>query len=144
MKRAFALLFTAVMLGVCAYALMQGIAIDRIDQQTVSVRTDLETNRQREKKQQVEYDRAAAQLPENQSKLDEIKPQAEAAKAVETDLRAQRKELRAQVADLKTAAEAAEAEADSVEQACTSALERLASLKAEAQALLGTAEEGQP
>ncbi len=145
MRKAFALLFTAVMLSACVYVLTQGFAIDRIDQQTLSVRTDLNTNRQRERKQQVEYDQAAAELPENQKKLGEIKPLAEATKATETDLRAQRKQLRADVADLKTAVQEAEKEAESAEQAWTSAEERLSMLRKEGEALLGTSEgEDQP
>ena len=145
MRKAFALLFTALMLVICGYLVAQGFAIDRLDQQTASVQTDLNTNRQRERKQQVEYDRAAAQLPENQQKLSEIKPEAEAAKATETDLRAQRKQLRGEVADLKTAVESAEAEAEQAEKERVNAEEEFGALRIEAEKLLGTGgEEDRP
>ena len=142
MTKTFALFFTVVMLAICGYVLAQGFSVDRLDQQIVHERTDLNTNRQRERKQQVEYDRAAAELPENQKRLAEIKPEAEAAKATETELRSQRKQLRGEVADLKTAVESAEADAIQAEQHLQDAEEQYGILRTEAEALLEMKEGG--
>ncbi len=115
MRRTVTVLFILVMLGVCGYVVMHGLAMEDLAFQIRERSTDLNTNRQRERKQQVEYDQAAALLPENEARLAEIQPKADAAKATETDLRAQRKQLRAEVADLKAQVETAEGGAGEAE-----------------------------
>ncbi|MBR6028142.1 MAG: hypothetical protein IKP40_03560 [Clostridia bacterium] len=69
----------------------------------------LEFNRQRESKQQYEYDKAAGELPQAQAELAALQPQAEAAQAEGTALRAERKQLRAEIASLRGAYNEAEA-----------------------------------
>ena len=140
MNRIIALCFTAVMLAVCVYVVGQGLAVDRLDYEIREMRTDLSTNRQRERKQQVEYDQAAALLPENEARLAQVKPEAEAAKASETNLRAQRKTLRAEVAELKTAAEAAEAEAETAAQQLAESGAAYELIRTQAETLLRPAE----
>ena len=63
----------------------------------------LETSRSRERKQQMEYDAVAEALPLAQAELEELQPQADAAKETENALRAQRKQLRSDVASLEAA-----------------------------------------
>ncbi len=93
----------------------------------------LDTSRQRERKQQFEYDEAAAALPEAQALLAELAPQAEAARAQEKALREQRKALRADAAALAEHLTEAQAARDSAQA-------RLASLTAEVEALRETRE----
>ena len=136
MKKALALCFTVLMLAVCAYVVMQSLAIDRLDYEIREMRTELNTNRQRERKQQVEYDQAAEQLPGNQARLAEIKPDAETLKASETELRARRKTLRSEVDTLQAETDAAEIEAGKAEQQLTESREACAALETEAWTLL--------
>ena len=68
----------------------------------------LDTSRQREAKQQYEYDQVAAQLPITQAELALLQPQADDAAARETELRTQRKTLRTQQADITQQLEAAQ------------------------------------
>lgn len=70
----------------------------------------LDTSRQREKKQQYEYDQVVEALPLARDELARLQPQADAAKAEEKLLREQRKALRAEIAELKKQLEAASGE----------------------------------
>ena len=105
----------------------------------------LDTNRQRERKQQTEYDAAASALPEVQAELDALQPQTDAAVATETDLRAKRKQARTDNADLadaltaaRTAAEEAEARLPDAQARRDAALEELRALAGQAEEALTT------
>ena len=62
--------------------------------QLEDVARSVETSHGRERKQQAEYDEAAAELPLTQAELKKVQPEAEAAKKTLDDLKAERKRLR--------------------------------------------------
>ena len=101
----------------------------------------LDTNRQRERKQQTEYDAAASALPEVQAELDALQPQTDAAVATETDLRAKRKQARTDNADLADALAAARTAAEEAEARLPDAQARRDAALEELRALAGQAEE---
>ena len=136
MKRLLITLFIVVMLGVCGYTVMHSLAMESLAFQKESANTDLGINRQRERKQQVEYDQAAALLPENEARVADIQPKADAAKAQETELRALRKQLRTEVAELETQAEEAETRAEEAESQASAAQTDYLQAVERAQALL--------
>lgn len=82
--------------------------------QRTDLALSLNTSRQREAKQQHEYDQVVQQLPQVQAQLEEIQPLAAAAKEKETELRALRKQLRSANADLADQLAARQAELDAL------------------------------
>lgn len=98
----FRVLLIVVMLAVCGMtcwhtqerAALQG----RIEELSMM----LDTSRQREIKQQLEYDEVAAALPALQAELAAAQPLADEAKAAENVLRDQRKQLRQDNAALES------------------------------------------
>lgn len=101
MPRWFTGLFVCVML--CAVLVAGWCAVDRVlvDFQLEDTAGMLDTSRQREDKQQYEYDQAAEELPIVRAELAELAPKADAVKTEEADLRAQRKSLRADAKQLQ-------------------------------------------
>lgn len=121
-------LFVVVMLGVCGV-----IAFCAVEQVSLRFQVDdltrsLDTSRQRERKQQYEYEQVVADLPATQQELDEAAPLAELALATVTDLKAQRTALREDSAALTEAAAAAQ-------QAAEDAIAQRDALQAEVDAL---------
>ena len=110
----FRALFVAVMLSVCA--LLAFFAVDqvRLQSKIADLTLSLETSRGREARQNHEYDEVVAALPEIRAELKRVQPLADAAKAVENDLRQQRKDIRAENAALQEQIDAAQAELDAL------------------------------
>ncbi len=106
----FRAVFIAVMLFTCAILCWYAAAQYQLRFQAADLALSLDTSRQREVKQQHEYDQVAAQLPLVRAQVAELEPQAEAAQAIEKELRAQRKALRAENAALAQQLEALQAE----------------------------------
>ena len=106
----FRTVFITVMLLTCAFLCWYAAAQYELRFQIADLTLSLDTSRQREVKQQYEYDQVSAQLPIVQAQVAELEPQAAEAKAIETELRAQRKALRAENAELTAQLEALQAE----------------------------------
>ena len=106
----FKAVFVTVMFLTCAvlawFATSQYTLRFQVDDLTLS----LDTSRQREVKQQYEYNQVSAELPLVLAQVEAMEPLAAAAVATETDLRAQRKALRSENAALLAQAEAVQAE----------------------------------
>ena len=102
--------FVVVMLAFCCTACWYALSTVSLRAENVDLTTKLTTSRQRETKQQLEYDAVSVELPQTQAELAEAQPLADAAKARENELRAQRKQLRADVAELQAAVDALEQE----------------------------------
>ena len=68
---------------------------------TAEAQQSLDTSRGRENKQQSEYDKAVAELPQVKAQLEEKKPLAEQAETQVSELKARRKELRAEKNELE-------------------------------------------
>lgn len=98
----FRALFTAVMLFVCGVIAFCTVEQVGLRAQVEDLTRSLNTSRQRERKQQYEYDQVTAALPEAQAELEKTRPLAETAQATVTDLKAQRKQLRSEKAELET------------------------------------------
>lgn len=125
----FKAVFVAVMFFTCAvlcwYASSQYELRFRIADLTLS----LDTSRQREVKQQYEYDQVVAQLPLTQAEVAEMEPLATAAQAAEAELRAQRKALRAENAALTQQLEALQAEVAALKEQEAALLAQLEALQ---------------
>lgn len=91
----FRVLFIVVMLLVCAFLCWYAPTQVALRFQVDDVALSLETSRQREAKQQYEYDQVVDELPRVQAQVTALTPQTEAAQAKEAELRQDRKELRA-------------------------------------------------
>lgn len=102
--RWFTALFVCIMLTVCGIIAWQAPMQYALYEEMEDLSLKLDTSRQRERKQQVEYDAAASALPQAMATLAALQPQANAAQAQESELRQQRKQLRAEVATLEEAA----------------------------------------
>lgn len=94
----FRAVFVAVMLFTCGVVCWYAASQYALQFQLADLTLSLDTSRQREVKQQYEYDQVVAQLPLVQAQLAELEPQAAQAQAKETELRARRKALRAEIA----------------------------------------------
>lgn len=102
--------FVAVMFFTCAVLCWYASSQYDLRFQIADLTLSLDTSRQREVKQQYEYDQVVAELPLVRAQVAEMEPLAAAAQAVEADLRTQRKALRTQNADLAKQLEAVQAE----------------------------------
>jgi len=96
------LLFCAAM---AVFTVMRG----ELDFQLDDTARSLETSRGRERKQQAEYDEAAAAIPQVREELEEVRPLAQEAKENVKKLKEERKRLREENAK-STAAEGGAAE----------------------------------
>lgn len=143
LPRWFLAVFTAVMLALAAelfwFVPQQADLRFQLDDLTLS----LDTSRQREAKQQYEYDQVVEQLPLTQAELSALLPLTQDAQAREAALRTQRKELRARQSELDTQLNEAAASATDLQaqldtlQAEVHALQQQASiLRQESDALL--------
>lgn len=90
----FRALFVATMLIVCGVIAFCAVEQVQLRFQVADLTLSLDTSRQRERKQQYEYDQVVADLPATQQKLNATAPLAELAVASVTDLKAQRSALR--------------------------------------------------
>lgn len=102
--------FIAVMFFTCAVVCWYAASQYELRFQIADLTLSLDTSRQREVKQQYEYDQVVAELPIVQAQVAQMEPLAAAALATETDLRAQRKALRAENAALAEQLEAVQAQ----------------------------------
>jgi len=107
-KSRFPVLFAGIMLLCVLFLavylpLMSGLHF-RLD----DIKKSIETSHGRERKQQTEYDRTVAAIPETEAELELILPQVEASEAEVKQLKQERKALRAEKKEL----EAADAPAD--------------------------------
>ena len=100
LPRWFCAVFAAVMLALVAELFWYVPEHSRLQFQLSDLSLSLETSRQREAKQQYEYDQVVLDLPLTQAELAELQPLSDAAQAREQELRQTRKALRAQKADL--------------------------------------------
>lgn len=91
--------FTAVMLVVCALIAWWAVAQYGLRAEIADLTLKLETSRQREVKQQTEYDEVTAALPLAQERLAALQPESDSAVAQEAELRTRRAALRTQVAE---------------------------------------------
>lgn len=78
----------------------------RLETELTELTASLDTSRQREAKQQAEYDEVAAQLPVTQAELAKIQPEADAVRATLDALKAERDALREQETALENELEA--------------------------------------
>lgn len=112
----FRTLFLAVMFFTCGVLCWYATTQYTLQFQLADLTLSLETSRQREVKQQYEYDQVVAQLPLVQAQVDELEPQAAQAQAEEQALRTRRKELRAEIAQLQEQLDALQAQVDALRQ----------------------------
>ncbi|MBQ7304834.1 MAG: hypothetical protein IJW85_01360 [Clostridia bacterium] len=124
----FKAVFTAVMFLTCAVLAWFAASQYELRFQVADLTLSLDTSRQREVKQQYEYNQVSAELPVVLAQVADMEPLAAAAVATETDLRAQRKALRSENAALLEQAEALQAEVAALK-------EQEAALLAEVEAL---------
>lgn len=103
--------------------------------QLEDIALSLDTSRQREAKQQYEYDAAAQALPQARAELEETLPLTQAAQAREQALRDERKSLRTQSADLADQLEQAQASVDALQAQADALREDTAQLRARQEAL---------
>lgn len=94
-------LLVPVLLVLCVETCWYCITTQQLNAANADLAAKLETSRQRERKQQYEYDEVCKALPEVQAQLAVIQPQADEAKAREQELRDTRKALRQEIAALK-------------------------------------------
>jgi len=106
----FRAVFVTVMLITCATLCWYAASQYQLRFQVADLSLSLDTSRQREAKQQYEYNQVVAELPLVEAQVAQLEPQAAAAQAIEKELRAQRKALRAENAELSKQLEALQAE----------------------------------
>ena len=99
--------------------------------QLEDIALSLDTSRQREARQEYEYDAAAQALPQVQAELAETLPLTEAAQAREQDLRDERKAQRTLAADLADQLEQAQAHVDTLQAQADALRKDVASLHAQ-------------
>ena len=97
----FAALFVAVMLAVCAVIAFCTVEQYNLRFEVADLTLSLDTSRQRERKQEYEYNEVVAALPLVQAELEATQPLADEAVAAVSDLKARRKALRAENAALE-------------------------------------------
>jgi len=98
----FRALFTVVMLTLCAVLVSQLVYQTNAQAQISDLTLKLDTASKRLAKQQAEYDRYVAQLPQVQAELAQVAPQAEAAQTRKNELKAQCSALTAENKVLST------------------------------------------
>lgn len=97
----FAGLFTVVMLACVVFLAWYIPAVSDRAFRLEDIKKSLETSQGRERKQQFEYDKVVAEIPEIQAELDLIRPQTEAAQQEAATLKAEKKKLRSEKKDLQ-------------------------------------------
>ena len=99
--RPFAAVFAVIMLLFVLFQLWYIPSVTERSFQLQDLQKSLETSQGRERKQQYEYDKVVAEIPQVRSELDLITPQKEAAEKEVADLKAERKKLRAEKKELE-------------------------------------------
>ena len=127
--------FVAGMLAMAALLAWYAPAQYQLRFQLKDTALSLDTSRQREAKQQFEYDAAAQALPLTQAELEETLPLAEAAKAREQALRDERKALRTEASGLTEQLEQAQADVEALQAQADTLREDVAKLQAQQAAL---------
>lgn len=125
----FRAVFVAVMFFTCGVLCWYAASQYELRFQIADLTLSLDTSRQREVKQQYEYDQVVAQLPLTQAEVAKQEPLAAAAQATEKELRAQRKALRAENAELASQLEALQAEVAALKEQEAALLEQLQALQ---------------
>ena len=100
-RRFFPAFFTVVML---VFVLFLVWYIPSVSQRSFLLRDaqqSLETNQGRERKQQYEYDKVSAEIPELRAELDQVLPETEAAQQELETLREQKKKLKKEKKELE-------------------------------------------
>ena len=92
----FKVVFAVVLLLCLSIVCLCTVDQPRLETELAELTASLDTSRQREAKQQAEYDEVAAQLPVTQAELAKIQPEADAVRANLEALKNQRDELREQ------------------------------------------------
>ena len=92
----FKVVFAVVLLLCLSIVCLCTVDQPRLQNELTELTASLETSRQREEKQQVEYDAVAAQLPITRAELAEIQPEADSVRATLEALKAERDALREQ------------------------------------------------
>jgi peptidoglycan hydrolase CwlO-like protein len=100
-RNIFAGVFTAIMLVLVFFLIWYIPSVSSRAFQLEDLQKSLETSYGRERKQQYEYDKVVAEIPEIQAELDLIKPQTEAAEQEVAALKAERKKLRNEKKELE-------------------------------------------
>lgn len=101
-QSALPVLFTLVMLICVMFIVWYLPAVRQKMFLLEDVRKSLETSQGRERKQTNEYNETVSAIPEIQSELDRLLPQAEEAKQLVNDLKAERKKLREEKKELES------------------------------------------
>ena len=128
----FCAVFVLVMLAVCCVIAFCAVEQVSLRFQAEDVTRSLDTSRQRERKQQYEYDQVTVDLPAAQAELDAAQPMADAALAAVADLKAQRTTPREENAALTQQLEAAQAEAQQAQARLEALQEEVVGLQAQA------------
>ena len=123
--------FVAGMLAMAALLAWYAPAQYQLRFQRGDIALSLDTSRQREARQEYEYDAAAQALPLVQAELAETLPLTEAAQAREQELRDERKAQRDLAADLAGQLEQAQAHVDTLQAQADALREDVASLQAQ-------------
>lgn len=89
-------IFIVGMLAFCAFMAWHTWTVYDLRFQVKDLALTLDTNSQRVRKQQYEYDQVVAALPETQTQLDQVQPESDAMVQTVDELKERRKELRAQ------------------------------------------------
>ena len=136
----FRTLLCAVLLCTCVLLAWWGAKQYTLRFQMADVMVSLDTSRQRERKQQYEYDVVVAALPAAQAELADLAPKAEAAAATVTDLKAERKALRDEKAQLDDQLTQAQSELDALNAQLAELTAQVEALHTEAESLRTQAE----
>ena len=115
-RSAFSWFFAAVMLACVLFLVWYIPSVSTRAFRLEDLRKSLETSQGRERKQQFEYDKGVAEIPEIQAELDLIKPQTEAAEHEVASLKAERKKLRNEKKALEKQLGNASAQEDSADE----------------------------
>lgn len=125
----FAALFVTVMLAVCAVIAFCTVEQYQLRFEVADLTLSLDTSRQRERKQEYEYNEVIAALPLVQAELEATQPLADEAVAAVNDLKARRKALRAENAELEEQLAALQAEVAALQVQLDEAIAKFGHLK---------------
>lgn len=125
----FAALFVTVMLAVCAVIAFCTVEQYQLRFEVADLTLSLDTSRQRERKQEYEYNEVIAALPLVQAELEATQPLADEAVAAVNDLKARRKALRAENAELEEQLAALQAEVTALQVQLDEAIAKFSHLK---------------
>jgi len=100
-SRFFPLLFTVLMLVFVLFLVWYIPAASQRTFLLLDTQQSLETNQGRERKQQYEYDKVSAEIPEIRTELEQVLPETEAAQQELETLRDQKKKLKKEKKELE-------------------------------------------